>query len=232
MYHEKLSALLRKSNVTGKGVGRISAKAASEKFSELKKLLPGIVAETMPNGEVRVRVRQAGDPTKKTGIPKRLNNEQFMQAYWDARKGKKTDFTKPEIVPFSERKGFARAISLMFRGAQQRAALKKLECSITKADLIKLVDEQGGRCAVTGVEFNLSPIEEGKKRPNRMSVDRIDRRTGYTPTNIRITTAIANIAMMDWEFDDFVRMCHAVAKQHRVPRDKKTRTPPSPALSP
>jgi hypothetical protein len=106
----------------------------------------------------------------------------------------------------------------MVSGAKTRAKKKGFECTLDNEAITAKVLQQGGKCAVTGVEFVVSPIETGKKRPWRMSVDRIERSKGYTPENTRITTSIVNVAMMDWEFDDFVKMCHAVAAKYPLPK--------------
>lgn len=69
----------------------------------------------------------------------------------------------------------------------------------------------------------MTPISGGRKRPYRMSVDRIDRSGGYTPDNIRITTAIAKIALMDWQFSDFLEMRRAVSATHGKRRKRSFR---------
>lgn len=189
------------------------------RLRRLSKTLPGMVLERLPSGNHRIRVRVATSVSEKITIPANLPDDQFMEAYKNARNGYRTDPKRTEFDVLSSEKGFKRAIGDMFTGARQRAVLRECACTITREDLIAKVKEQGGLCAVTGMKFSVAPISNGKKRPLRMSVDRIDRSGGYTPDNIRITTAIANIAMMDWDFDDFVSMCRAVTDMHgKAPR--------------
>lgn len=138
-----------------------------------------------------------------------------MDAYHRARNGIATPKERNHFDYLCSHKGFTRAIGDMIVGARQRAQLRQCDFTITREDLISRLEAQRGLCAVTGVPFSLAGKLKGAKRPNRMSVDRIDRTGGYTPGNFRITTAIANVAMMDWEFEDFVDMCRAVAELHR-----------------
>lgn len=184
------------------------------RLRRLSDTLPGLVVERLPSGSHRIRVRVIAEPKRKITIPTSLPDDLFMQAYRNARNGVGTEGIETPLDALRKRKGFDRAIGNMLTGAKQRAALRGCECTITRSDLLQKLEDQGGVCAVTGIEFSVSPITNGQKRPYRMSVDRIERSGGYTPDNIRITAAIANVAMMDWSFDDFVSMCRAVARMH------------------
>lgn len=68
---------------------------------------------------------------------------------------------------------------------------------VTARGLFLLMVEQRFRCAVTGIEFDLS-LTRGRAHPYAASVDRIDCARGYAPGNVRLVLLIANVAMNEW----------------------------------
>jgi hypothetical protein len=81
-----------------------------------------------------------------------------------------------------------------------RSRAKELSrtCSIDAKDIEVILLSSGGRCAVTGLKFDLSECNGQGKRPFYHSVDRIDSSKGYTTNNIRLVCLAANIAMLHW----------------------------------
>ena len=69
---------------------------------------------------------------------------------------------------------------------------------LTPDDLRQALLDSAGRCAVTGIKFDITGVLNARKRPFHHSLDRIDSTKGYTPTNIRIVCYAANVAMLDW----------------------------------
>lgn len=70
----------------------------------------------------------------------------------------------------------------------------KDKVNMTSADLVKLFEIQGGKCAITGLNMRLG----GRKRkpscksPYNVSVDRIDNRYGYDCNNIQLVCMAVN----------------------------------------
>jgi hypothetical protein len=86
---------------------------------------------------------------------------------------------------------------LMFINAKNRAISKSRGIEITTGDVISLWDSQGGRCALTGVEFQLERLPKGVHR-NCPSLDRIDSSKGYLKDNIRLVTYHVNTALSNF----------------------------------
>lgn len=84
-------------------------------------------------------------------------------------------------------------------GARQRAAKRDWLFGITMAHVREMLTAQGGRCAVSGLDFNFQRFPNSfVKYPFAPSIDRIDPRGGYTPDNVRLVCTAANFGMGDW----------------------------------
>lgn len=80
---------------------------------------------------------------------------------------------------------------------------------LDKQFLYELYDLQGGKCAVTGINFELDKNSNFRKRPFAPSLDRIDSNQGYVKSNIRFVCTIVNIALNEFGDIIFDRMCKA-----------------------
>jgi hypothetical protein len=89
-----------------------------------------------------------------------------------------------------------------FRAAQSRCCARKTPINISLEFLLMMYDRQEGRCAVTGIPFDVGPTNGGKtgldRKPLRPSIDRIDPRQGYVDGNVRLVCAAVNYAMGPW----------------------------------
>ena len=72
----------------------------------------------------------------------------------------------------------------------------------------RLLIESGGMCSITGAPLSFSG--EPYFKP---SLDRIDNARGYTLDNIRITCAVANVAMNKWGEVALRKMCAYYVKK-------------------
>lgn len=91
-----------------------------------------------------------------------------------------------------------RAARKLAHQTKSNATRRKIEHSITAADIESLILKSKSRCSLTGVQFEFSDVVGGRRRPHYPSVDRINCDKGYTLDNIRIVTAFANLAMNEW----------------------------------
>jgi hypothetical protein len=90
------------------------------------------------------------------------------------------------------------AIRRLFYAAQHRALDKGREFDLTVEWIDELYQSQDGRCALTGLSFDLqSPLghKQGTYRPMSPSLDRIDSTKGYTSDNVRLVLTCLNIAL-------------------------------------
>jgi hypothetical protein len=107
-------------------------------------------------------------------------------------------------------------IDMRFYEARRRAEKAGKPFDLTQDFLRKLLDAQGGCCALTGI-----PMEEpkrGRNNPFVLSLDRIDSRGGYTQDNVRLVIFAMNAALGPWGEDVFYRI--AAAYLERINRQK------------
>lgn len=79
---------------------------------------------------------------------------------------------------------------------KQRAKKKGYKLDFDLEYLVFLYEKQQGKCALTGIEFNLSNQTRSKRfRPYSVSIDRIDSNKGYSKKNIRLVCVAFNLAL-------------------------------------
>lgn len=96
------------------------------------------------------------------------------------------------------RNGLPKWAVKLLKTTRKRAALKRMEFSLTNADMASIIYRADGACEVTGVQFDVSDTADGGRRPWFPSIDRIDSRIGYTHDNTRLVCVAANLAMNTW----------------------------------
>jgi hypothetical protein len=113
--------------------------------------------------------------------------------------------------------------TMMFLQAKKRAERSGMVCSISVEWIKNKWTEQGGRCLLTGIPFDLSrPTERDHSNPHSPSIDRIDSTLGYTPGNTRLVLTAMNIALGTWGEDQFEAMCKAYLTQRASRSDPAT----------
>lgn len=87
---------------------------------------------------------------------------------------------------------------ILSEGVETKSVGKAYPNSLERAELTALVSElwaqQNGRCALTGVFFDLRDDTAGGISYDRVSLDRIDNAIGYARGNVQLTTQFANRA--------------------------------------
>jgi len=83
---------------------------------------------------------------------------------------------------------------------KKRAENKKLEFDLTKEDLIKLYNSNGGKCHYTNLPMSLE--KKGMPKYNTMSVDRIDSTKGYTIDNVVLCLFSINMLKAHHDLSD------------------------------
>lgn len=67
------------------------------------------------------------------------------------------------------------------------------ECTISLEWMLRKL--RHGKCELTGIPFDLSPVRDYHINPLSPSIDRIDNNVGYTESNCRMLVTAMNVAM-------------------------------------
>ena len=105
------------------------------------------------------------------------------------------------------------SIVVRSRGRAKRA---RMEHTVDVPQLRQLWDEQGARCAVSGVAFSDERVPAAfVSRPFAPSLDRIDCSRGYVPDNVRLVCTVANFALGQWGDSIVRRLAHGIVETER-----------------
>lgn len=153
-----------------------------------------------PNGGPQVRL--LGNPGEA------VFDACYQQAINAPQPPKLSEATRESIARYVIRESLARA------GNRARAC--NLPFDLTKGYVAQMVEDQGYKCAVSGIPFDLS--RTGQRRvtsrlPFRPSIDRIEPALGYVQGNVRILCFAVNMAIADWGDDVFREICRAVGRK-------------------
>lgn len=123
------------------------------------------------------------------------------------------DHIKKHGVPPKKRRRFAvpkRSSYWEIQYARIAAAAKRrsLVFDLSYDDLMAIVERAGGRCEVTGIPFTLAG--NGRLRPYRPSLDRIDSALGYTVGNCRLVCLAVNVALGQWGDEVLKRIARGI----------------------
>ena len=104
----------------------------------------------------------------------------------------------------------------MLWNSKSRASKAGRDFELTREDILRMKDEQGNKCALTGWELDWEPAYNGKRNApfNRVSIDRIDSSGGYTKDNVQLVCDGANRIKSNYPQETFIAMCKAIAEKH------------------
>ncbi len=104
--------------------------------------------------------------------------------------------------------------------AQIRSRAKKrgIPCDLTRDHIQAMIERQHGRCAVTGLEFDVElPCNRTMHmKPLRPSIDRIEPAKGYIVENCRIVCFALNAAFGQWGEDVFWKIAEAALAKRKA----------------
>ena len=105
-------------------------------------------------------------------------------------------------------------IRKLIAAAKNRAKTKTLPFNLDFEHLNNLWKEQEGRCAISGVEFDISPNDNfGEPKQLSPSLDRIIPALGYVKGNVRLVTYQINCGIGPYGLEKFIDMCKAVVRE-------------------
>jgi len=100
----------------------------------------------------------------------------------------------------------------MYYGGRKRDKL-------TKELILKKLEEQNYKCALSGVQLTCK-LERGVKCPTNASVDRVEAGGPYTEDNIQVVCRALNSWRADLSVEEFVDWCRLVV-QHSDKRERE-----------
>ena len=112
-------------------------------------------------------------------------------------------------LQYRHRRTLKGTLSNKLQSSKKRAKASNMAHNLDLAYVTQLWEEQGGRCAKTGVE--MGRIGDKWLSP---SIDRIDPKEGYLKGNVQWTCWRYNDAKSDMSDESFTALCLAVAATH------------------
>lgn len=167
----------------------------------------------VPPKHVNAQRRRSGITTAYYWYPKRGTKEaRWYRAQWCRMPGdpSTTEFwmryaqlvaaiDNPSYLAAAARALLRVRLRLLHESSKRRAAEKKLGHEVSLDDVIELYERQGGRCAVSGLQFHFNGVDGTMfSRAFAPSLDRLNNAKGYTFENVRLVCRIANFAMGTW----------------------------------
>jgi hypothetical protein len=111
--------------------------------------------------------------------------------------------------------GYYRNIRISwYNRIRYNAESRKRLWSITMDDLANRMEQQQGRCALTGWSIYFPEIRDAGE--GQASVDRIDSAGDYTLDNIQLLDARINMMKQSYSQDFFIHACRAIAAHAEI----------------
>jgi hypothetical protein len=105
--------------------------------------------------------------------------------------------------------------SRLISGAKRRSKMADLPFDISVEWLISRFEAQGGRCSLSGRQFQLE-YTTGGRRENAMSLDQIVPGAGYTTGNTQVVVWCVNEMKKRMSQDQFLTLCCDVSQHFKM----------------
>lgn len=111
--------------------------------------------------------------------------------------------------------------------ARKNAKSRGIAFDLSRQDVLQIWERSGGRCELTGLQFDLFKRNGYRRRPFAPSLDRVLCSEGYSVTNCRLVVVAINLALNEWGEDVFARIARAYLgqRERNFPTLKKYPTP-------
>lgn len=107
---------------------------------------------------------------------------------------------------------------MLIKEGKRRARQRKMKFTITEKEVKFIFEKQGRKCAVSGLDFDLTNKGDSGtafRRPFAPSLDRIDSTVGYELGNVRIVCCAVNLALNEWGLNTFLKIAEATTARNR-----------------
>jgi len=105
---------------------------------------------------------------------------------------------------------FGRAVA----NARLRAVKKGVPFELTKDEIMKMFDEQGGRCYYSDIKLNVVKSDASRTHdPFKMSLDCVDPSLGYVKDNVVWCAYCVNALKLKMSKQSMIGVCRAIVKK-------------------
>lgn len=105
----------------------------------------------------------------------------------------------------------------LMRGVRASASSRGIVLVLDKEDLIELYLRQQGKCALTGLDLDLTAVGYAKRNGRAAlspSLDRINSDGNYVLGNVQLIANVVNVMKNDIKQDQFIKLCQLVAEHN------------------
>ncbi|MFA6134713.1 MAG: hypothetical protein WC869_11925 [Phycisphaerae bacterium] len=149
----------------------------------------------------------------------------FLHPYCNlCRRQRQSEFSgHPLVSPHLQR-----YVTGLCRGARSGASSRGLVWGLVEDDVLRLYVQQGGRCAVTGIQMSARNSRQAAgsfavampKDRDAASIDRVDSAGNYTLDNVQLVCRVVNTMKLDMSLNEFRQWCdRVVAHTDKIERD-------------
>jgi hypothetical protein len=106
----------------------------------------------------------------------------------------------------------AHRLAMSLNTSKDTAKRKGLPHELTTSDLVKMWNDQDGKCSYTGLQMRY----DGSGGPESVSLDRIDSTKGYTKENTVLCCVWVNRMKNDQPTDTLLHLCELILSHHKT----------------
>lgn len=117
--------------------------------------------------------------------------------------------------------GYGKLPKTHFNDYLHSAKKRNIEFSISIEDAWNKFEEQGGRCAISGVLLEFY-VRRKDKSSKTASLDRIDSSKGYILDNIQWIHKDINIMKLDYSMEEFIEWCKIITENNNNVKQRDT----------
>jgi hypothetical protein len=147
-------------------------------------------------------------------------NDEYRENFYESIGGKQNRYQTYKDSMLAQSRRYKRTMegitSTLLESAKGRAKKSRHECLLTLEWVREQWKKQEGRCALTGIPFQLDSERIGAYRPFAPSLDKIDPKKGYTEENTRLVCVAINLALNQFGEETFTLI--ACAYLHELNR--------------
>jgi hypothetical protein len=105
---------------------------------------------------------------------------------------------------------FGRAVS----NARSRAAKRGIPFDLTRAEVMDMFEEQGGRCYYSDIKLNIVKLDASRTHdPFKMSLDCVDPALGYVKGNVVWCSYCVNALKLKMSKESMIEVCRSIVKK-------------------